>query len=89
MKGESIMIFEIEKNITKIVDNEPTEISVTSVYRAELENGIFELYETIEDTEFKIISQPFNFTETGQRIEWNNIEEGIQWFKQTNGYSEE
>lgn len=83
------MIFEIKKNITEIVDNESIETSVTSVYRAELENGIFELYETINDIEYKIISQPFNFTETGQRTEWNNIEEGIKWFKKTNRYSEE
>jgi len=83
------MIFEINKKTTQITADGPTEITVTTVYRAVLENGVFELYETIDDTQYKIINQPFNFTENGQRIEWNNIEEGIEWFKQLNGYSEE
>jgi hypothetical protein len=83
------MIFEIEKKITEIVDDESTEVTVTTVYRAELENGVFDLYETIEDKEFKIISQPWNFNESGKRIEWNNIEECVEWFKQSNGYVKE
>jgi hypothetical protein len=83
------MIFEVNRKVTQIVDDQPTESILTTEYRAELENGVFDVYETIENIEYKVINQPWNFTEDGQRIDWNSIEQGIEWFKQLNGHVEE
>jgi hypothetical protein len=83
------MIFEANRKVTQIVDDQPTESILTTEYRAELENGVFDVYETIENIEYKVINQPWNFTEDGQRIDWNSIEQGIEWFKQLNGHVEE
>jgi hypothetical protein len=76
------MIFEITRVFQQLEENdEITEILDTKSYRAELENGVFSVYETIENQEYKIIDQPFNFTDDNQRINWNSVEEGIEWFK--------
>lgn len=80
------MIFEVNRKVTQIVDDQLTESILTTEYRAELENGVFDVYETIENIEYKVINQPWNFTEDGQRIDWNSIEQGIEWFKQLNGH---
>jgi hypothetical protein len=83
------MIFEVNRKVIQIVDDQPVESISTTEYRAFFENGIFDVYQTIEEIEYKLISQPWNFNEDGHRISWNNIEEGIQWFKRSNGHIEE
>lgn len=83
------MIFEVNRKVTQIVDDKPVESTVATEYRAELTNGIFDVYQTIEEIEYKVVNQPWNFTEDGQRIAWNSIEEGVEWFKQANGHIEE
>ena len=79
----------MNRKVTQIVDDQPTESILTTEYRAELENGVFDVYETIENIEYKILTQPWNFTEDGQRVAWNSIAEGVEWFKQSNGHVEE
>jgi len=79
------MIFQVTRLTVQVDDDgNSVEIPVSTEYRAELTNGTFAVYETIESTEYKIVDQPWNFTEDGARINWNTIEEGIAWFKQAN-----
>lgn len=80
------MIFQVTRlTVQADGDGNPVETPVSTEYRAELLNGIFAVYETIDSTEYKIVDQPWNFTEDGVRVNWNTIEEGIAWFKQANG----
>lgn len=79
----------MNRKVTQIVDDAPVESTITTEYRAELENSMFAVYETIENIEYKIADQPWNFTEDGQRVAWNSIAEGVEWFKQSNGHVEE
>lgn len=79
------MIFQVTRLMIQDNDNgEPVETHVSTDYRAELSNDVFAVYETIDSTEYKVVDQPWNFTDDGVRIAWNTIEEGVAWFKQAN-----
>jgi hypothetical protein len=80
------MIFQVTRLLIQADgDGNPVETRVSTDYRAELATGVFAVYETIESTEYKVVDQPWNFTDDGARIAWNTIDEGIAWFKQANG----
>ena len=49
-------------------------------HRATFEGGILEIFRTIGDTEHKMVHQPWKFVD-GVRTDWDNIDEGIAWYK--------
>lgn len=49
-------------------------------HRATFEDGILEIFRTIGDTEHKMVHQPWKFVD-GVRTAWDNIDEGIAWYK--------
>lgn len=49
-------------------------------HRATFVDGILEIFRTIGDTEHKMVHQPWKFAD-GVRTNWDNIDEGIAWYK--------
>ena len=65
-------------------NGEPTMTYENVAHRATFENGILEIFRSIDETtETKIVHQPWKFVD-GERAAWDNIEEGVAWYKSEN-----
>lgn len=53
----------------------------TARYSAELEDAVAKIYKVVNSDKELIIDQPWNPLNDGTRIDWNSIEEVIEWFK--------
>jgi len=83
------MNFEMSMEIVDLTDPENPVITYESVaHRATLDNGILEIFRTIDtDTETRVVHQPWKFVD-GERADWDDIDEGIAWFKIENEKTE-
>jgi hypothetical protein len=50
-------------------------------FRAELIDGVALIYKLTESTSELIVEQPWNPRGDGTNIDWNNIEEVVEWYK--------
>lgn len=60
--------------------------NVTTSFIAELEDGIFKVFNDDSDQNC-IIIEPTNWV-NGQKVAWENIEDGIAMFRENNGHIE-
>jgi hypothetical protein len=81
------MNFDLVKNVkTEDENGDVVETTVTIGHRAVLDNGVLEVFMILEDgTETRLIHQPWKFV-AGVRTNWDNIEEGVAWFKAENDH---
>lgn len=71
-------------------NNEPTVSFESTLFTAELNSdGIFNVYQNIDDVTYKILEQPWSFDDNGNRIPWDSVNDGIDWFRQNNSHIEE
>ena len=81
------MNFDLVKNIMTPDENgDPVETQVTIGHRAVLENGVLEVFMSLEDgSETRVAHQPWKFV-NGVRTNWDNVEECVAWFKTENDH---
>lgn len=58
------------------------ETKVPVAYRAELNNGIAEVFLEKDDQSISVCLQPWRPEDDGSRANWTSINEVVEWFKQ-------
>lgn len=76
------MDFTIDKTV---LDENGQEQTVTTTYKASLENGTATVSVAVDDNLVDIISQPWKPNGDGTRTNWSSVEEVVEWFKTDSG----
>ena len=67
---------------TREFDADGNETMVPVAYRAELNNGIAEVFLETDDQSISVCVQPWKPKEDGSRANWTSVDEVVEWFKQ-------
>ena len=66
--------------------NELAETTQTIPHRAAFESGTIKVWRIEDEKEFYVVEQPWKNNSDGSRSAWAGIEEGVAWFKASNGH---
>lgn len=66
----------------KEIDSDGNESTNSVTYRAELDNGVAEVFLEADGQSISVCLQPWRPNNDGSRSDWTSVNEVVEWFKQ-------